>query len=223
MELVELSDYRLAPIGDGKGIRDCRFSISRGDIYSIDAALPDDAKLFLRALATLAKPLRGTYRFQGEQLDFSDYRRLLPIKRRIAYIAPDAALLSNRTLIENLLLPRSYFENVSDWDLPDDLAELCREFRITERLNLRPGEAAHEDVRLTVLLRELSKKPDLLLLERPRDFLTSRNFDVFAGVLKGMTQTGIPAVFLDPDSAAACRFPVKVVRIADGSLQTENS
>ncbi len=76
--------------------------ISAGDVCSLTSDNADDANLFLRALATLEVPASGEYFFQGERLDFSSYVNLLPYKRRIGYISPEASLIGNRTLRENL-------------------------------------------------------------------------------------------------------------------------
>jgi ABC-type ATPase involved in cell division len=223
MKLVELFDYSLAPFGEGKGIRECRFDLSLGEVCFIRAVLPDDAKLFLRALATLEKPLSGSYRFRGEALDFSDYRHLLPFKRKIAYVASDAALISNRSLLDNLRFVRAFFDNEMDSELPDDLMELFRQFQMEEKLHLRPGQVELEFVRLTIILRELSKKPEMLLLERPRDFLSPRNFDLFVGMLKDMIKDGVPVVCLASDEAFIGEFAGKEVRITEGSVETAAS
>jgi len=56
----------------------------------------------------------------------------LPIKRKIGYISSDLALISNRTLLDNLLLLKTYFEDTLSEELPDDMAELCRSLSTDE-------------------------------------------------------------------------------------------
>ena len=92
MHLIELSNYSLAPTGSGNGLDGFYLALSKGDIYSIQTDLIDDASNLLRALATLTHPIKGAYLFMGEKLDFSDYRKLLPYKKKIGYIAPDSAM-----------------------------------------------------------------------------------------------------------------------------------
>ncbi|MFC1817046.1 hypothetical protein ACFL0M_14170, partial [Thermodesulfobacteriota bacterium] len=97
MYLVELSDYTLIPTGTGYGLKNCYFSLSKGDICSIQADFIDDAHLFLKALAMLVAPANGTYHFKGKKVDFKDYRKSLPYKQQIGYVTPESTMISNRT------------------------------------------------------------------------------------------------------------------------------
>ena len=126
MAIIELKDYAHAPTGRGKGLQKFSFALSPGDAFSLHADRIDDAHLFLRALATLEPPEEGTYFFRGEALDFTKSRRLLPVRRKIAYLGTDAALIGNRTLRTNLLLGRYYHENKLDLELSDDVLSMCR-------------------------------------------------------------------------------------------------
>jgi len=109
--LIELSNYNLVVEGFVNSLKDICFTLAEGDACAIKAAAADDAYIFLKALATLVSPQTGTYRYMGETMDFSDYRKLLPFKKKIGYVGQDSAMLSNKTVRENLLLMRSYFEN----------------------------------------------------------------------------------------------------------------
>ncbi len=220
MRFVELSNYSLPPLEEGKGLHDFHFILADGDVYAINSDYPDDARLFLRALATLSAPDRGTYRFNDEVLDFSDYRLLLPYKRKIAYVSPDSAMISNRSIRDNLLLIRSYFENTASRELPEDMGELCRYFQLDGKLDQRPYQVSHEDVRLAIVVRELGKNPEILLLDRPRDFLGYRNFDLFTRILKDFVRDGTPIVFLSSDLSFVQEYAKKEVVITEGTLKT---
>ena len=92
MAIVELREYAHAPTGRGKGLQKFSFSLSQGDAFSLHADRIDDAHLFLRALATLEPPEEGTYFFKDEALDFTKSRKLLPVRRRIAYLGTGRSL-----------------------------------------------------------------------------------------------------------------------------------
>lgn len=223
MAVLELMNYVLAPIGHGKGIGEFHFTLSEGDICHVNADLVDDTNLFLRALATLVRPLRGAYLFKGEPLDFSDYRHLLPYKRRIAYISPYSSFLSNRTLFDNLHLMRSYFENALSQELPGEIMELCRFFQIEDKLDLIPAQVDPENLRLAVIIRELCKDPDFILIDGPRDFLGYRKFDLFSEVLQRMLESGTPLVFSASDEAFARKHSNKEIMIANGVLTVDDN
>jgi ABC-type ATPase involved in cell division len=204
--LIELFDCEFAPIGEGNGLRQFHFKLSEGDICVLNADLPDDGHLFLRALATLDAPVQGCYFFRGTKLDFSDYRNLLPFRKRIGYITPDSALLVNRSIQENIMLMHAYFDDVANYQTDIYRTELCSRFRIHDKLDLRPAQVDREDLRLALITRELLKFPDFLIIERPRDYLSPEKFSLFTEVLQERIRSGLPIVLLSSDEAFVTSF-----------------
>ncbi len=94
MDIIELKNYSLAPIGKGLGLRPFDFRLAQQEVCSVNCERADDAHLFVRALATLESPIEGKYSFKGTPLDFSSYLNLLPYKRKISFIS--AQLRSSR-------------------------------------------------------------------------------------------------------------------------------
>jgi len=218
MALLELSAYALAPTGNGKGIGAFDFTLAEGDVWLVKADLADDANLFLRALATLVRPERGRYIFKGEILDFADYRNLLSIKRRIAYIPYYSSLISNRTLFDNLQLMDAYFGGFLSRTLPEKAMNLCRLFRLEDKLDLRPAHVDPESLRLAVIVRELCKEPAVILVEGPKHFLSHEKFSLFSELLQGMSASGVPLVISSPDENAAMPSGRKEAWITNGIL-----
>jgi ABC-type lipoprotein export system ATPase subunit len=220
MPLIELCDYVLAPMGSGYGIQRFSFAISQGDVYAVEASHPDDATLFLRALATLVSPRKGIYRFDGKPKDVGNYRDLLDCKQRIGYIAPDAALISNLTLRQNLLLRRFYFENTLNDQLDDTLQTLCRSFNILDKLDKRPTGLNTMDVQAAIVIRELTKDPDVLLLIRPEDFIGHTYFDLLGRLFNDWIDKRLPMVLLSYDRRMIRRFANRKVTITNSVLTT---
>ncbi|MGD9212744.1 MAG: ATP-binding cassette domain-containing protein [Desulfobacteraceae bacterium] len=219
MNLIKIERYSLAPWGASSGIRNANFVLRPGEVIAITLDVPDDGHLFLRALATLITPIQGKYFFQGQQLEFSDYRNLLHIKRKIGYVSTDAALISNRTILENLLLMRYYFENSLTIDLNETMETLCSQCGLHDKLRLRPANLNPLDVQLVIYIRELAKQPKILLLDRPEDIMIpSKNFKGLISHFEGLVSTGLPVVMLSYDPGFIERFATKVVQIRDGKI-----
>lgn len=204
--MIDLTDYCIRPEGTGKGLSKLNFSLSPGDVISIDTKYPDDASLFLKALATLAAPDKGVYRFDGKVIDLSNYRKALPCKKRIGYISLDTALISNRTIRENLLLMRFYDENRLSLPLDQRAAKLCRWFGMSDKLDLKPGEVHSQDRLNAIVVRELSKRPDILLLDRPEDVMGLKNFNLFQNILKYMLKSKLSVVFFTLNTRFSAAF-----------------
>ena len=218
MPIIELTDYTLEPEGTGNGLTDFRFSLFSGDGYAVQTDSIDDAALFLKALVTLVSPRKGTYCFNDMKIDLSDYRNSLPCKRRMGYISSDAALISNRTIRENLLFMRYFHEDSLLLPLDDHVSELCRKFDIFDKLDRRPGELHPQDINNTITIRELSKYPDVLVLERPEDFIDHTKFNLFMETVTAMTLQKVPVVFYSSDTNFIKSFSNKRLNISKGRL-----
>lgn len=219
MNLIELSDYRIASTRP-EGLAWEHLALCVGDVCAVKAASPVDAALFLRALTTLVSPKSGVYRFDGQTLDFSDYRKLLLYKKRIGYITAESNMISNRSIRENLLLMRNYHENSLTLSLDERTEDLCRRFDIHDKLDLRPGQLRPFELRYAVAVRELTKASDLMLLDRPEDFIGQDKLDLFSEILKSDIIPGQVVVFFSLD-----RYFVKThanceIRIDEGAVRT---
>ncbi len=218
--MIELSDYTLLPIGAGNGLNGFCFSIVEGDICSIDADSPDDAHLLLKAIATLVRPLKGTYKFMGKKLDFSNDKQLLSCKKQTGYITSDAALINNLSIRENLLLMRYYFENSLSLNIDKKTAELCANFNIYDKLDLRPGDLRPIEAQAAIAIRELSNSPAILLIEHPESFVMRSQFNMFKEILKDTLSSGCPLVFISHDKGFIEEFSNRNIFISKGTLTT---
>jgi len=217
MYLINLVDYTIDSLEKDCGFDKLNFVLSRDDAFAINTDSSDRAHMFLKALAMLVKPVYGDFYFKDKKVDFSDYRNLLSLKKKIGYIASDSAMIGNITVRENLLYSRYYFENSLSLSLDETAKKLCKNFGIYDKLDMRPGRLRSVDLRIAIAIRELVKSPDILLLERPEDFIGHANFDLFVEVLRDMGLTKIPLVFISYNKDFIKEFSNKKILLKDGT------
>lgn len=216
--LLELTDYTLAASGSGFGINGFYFSLNPGDVCAIDSPNPDDAHLFMRALATLVRPLTGTYTFMGHSHDLRHYEDMLCCKQKIGYVAPDAALISNLTVRQNLMLQRYYHEERLDIDLEKEVFDLCTAFGIADKLDKRPATLHAMEVQAAIIVREVTKKPVFLLLGQPEDFVGHAKYDLIVDMFNRLVADRVPMVLLTYDRRLVRRYVNRKILITNGSL-----
>ncbi len=223
MPLIELTDYVLKPekTGSGQGIGPCTLSMDKGAVYIMKTDSANDAHLFFKGLATLAYPSRGAYRYKGETLIFSDYRKLLPTKKTIGYLTADTALISNRSIRENLALGRAYFHNDMTSNLDKDTLDLCEVFGIEGVLEQRPTNLGFTDNKSAMMVREIAKNPDILLLEYPEEFCLSEGdaLEVLIETIKTKLDLGMTLVFLTYEEDFSRCFSGKTLEISSGCVR----
>jgi len=219
LNIVTLENYTLQDTATGSRLRDFNFSLATGDTYAIDADYADEARLLAGALATLIHPVSGTYTFQETVLDFGNYQNLLEIKRQIGYFGPQAALVSNMTVRQNLMLTRAYFENRLDLDLHDEVKDLCAEFQLTEKLDLRPTALSPMDIRAAIIIREITKPVQLFIMDSPEALIGQPGFNYLVTKLQQMTTAGLPLVLQCENNELTARLTERKLRIPLGGIE----
>ncbi|HSO17916.1 MAG TPA: ATP-binding cassette domain-containing protein [Desulfosarcina sp.] len=210
----------LAAVLPGSSIR-CRLdglAIGRGDIVALDFEAPADGRFLMRILATLAAPLSGQYRFDGESVALDDYRQCLSVKRRVGYVAADAAMISNRTVRENLLLSRFYHENDLSIDLDETMAALCADAGLSGKLHWRPSELSDGELLKAIAIRELGKSPAVMLVDRPENFMAASEDDGLFHHIKNVVQSGTAVVF-QSHSRRVTEIAGRRLTLADGVIR----
>ena len=223
MQWIDLENYTLPGSEERPGLETFSISISKGDICWLDADIAEDALIFFKALATLIIPLSGSYHFEGERLDFTRPNTLLPYKKTIGFITTHSALISNRSIRENLTLMRSYANNSLSARIDDETFELCRHFSIADKVDLRPEKLEQSDRRAAIVIREISKATRLLLLEKPEIYLGHAGFYLYDWLLRGLMDEGVPMVFTSDDKNFIDSVSNRALVLHNGRLKEKDS
>lgn len=219
MKLIELTEYSFSSNKTGRPFQPFNFVLAPGDAVSVSTDSADDALTLLKALATLIYPLQGEYRYRENRLDFSNYRNLLDTKKNIGFITSHSALISNLTVRENLLLMNAYFMNSFSKQLNHRTQALCELFSLEDKLELRPAALTEHDYHFAVTVKELIKKPELLLMEYPEKFAGIVNLKIFETLLSDMLSNGMCAVFLSEYQDFIETFSQRELVISKGTIQ----
>ena len=218
MSIIELTNYSIESRKTGRPFSPFGFSLAYGDVLSISTDSAEDALTLLKALATLVAPLGGEYRYMQTPLDFSNPEKLLAVKKKIGFVTSHTALISNRSVRENLLLQRAYFTNSLSNKLDAHTQALCDLFNLGDKLEMRPADLTEHDYRCAVTVRELVKKPVVLLMEYPEKYVGIANLDAFNDILFDMLGGELGIVFLSEFKNFIETFSKRDLVISNGSL-----
>jgi ABC-type ATPase involved in cell division len=197
----------------------CRLVVNPGDWIAVLSDKPAACRHLFRVLATLERPIEGEYLFNGKPVELINYRDCLAIKRRIGYVAADTALISNRTLRENLLLTRFYYENDLTIDIDETVRGLCRSAGLTGKLEHRPSALSGVELLKAIAIREIAKAPLVMLIEQPEHFMQMTPDDGMFQHLKQMVQSGTAVVFHSNNNAMT-GLANRRLALADGTIHT---
>jgi ABC-type molybdenum transport system ATPase subunit/photorepair protein PhrA len=113
---------------------------------------------------------------------------------------------------------RSFHEDSLVLTLDDRTVELCRQFDIVDKLDLRPGQLHQRDLKNTIIVREIAKHPLVLALERPEDFIDHADYRFFKETLTAMMRPHPTLVFYSSDPDFIRLFSNKRIKISKGRL-----
>ena len=221
MTVVELTSV-LTPGGASQaGLAPIDLRLSAGEVGEVTSDSPDMAHTFLETLALITTPVSGSYTLEGAMMDPKRRAAWLRGRRRIGYIGPVAALISNMSIRENLLLARSYYENRLDLDLPDEIAAVCEELGMARKLDLRPGMLSPKDIRMFIAIREIMKDAALLVLDSPEDIIGHHGFDHLMKRLYEAVGSGTVMVFYSGGDNVLHKMTTRRFRIQNGVLEEQ--
>lgn len=219
MAVIALKDYCLAPENGTQGLAPFDISLASGDVCAVQTDTPDLGHLFLRAVAMILDPLFGEYHFDGVQLSPRRYDEWLQYRRRISYVGPFSALISNLSIRENLLLSRYYYENDLSVPLSEDVEGLCHAAGLSAKLALRPADLTPLGRRIAIAIRELSREARLIVLDHTEDLLGHAAFKLLLGRIQTMQRQGVPVIMMSEGDSPIHRMTNRTIVIAGGRLR----
>jgi ABC-type ATPase involved in cell division len=91
-----------------------------------------------------------------------------------------------------------------------------------QKLDMRPAELNSIEAQLAIVIREISKNPLVLLIDRPEDFIGHAKFDYLVETFNAWISEQKPVVFVSYDRRLIRRFANRKVLITNGVLNTVN-
>ena len=216
--IIEITGLVLIPPGSTSPYGINRLTVDTGDVIAIAADTPADSRHLLRVLATLAQPEKGNYRFNGTTVNLKQYRQCLAVKRRIGYVAADSTMISNRTILENLLFTRFYYENDMTIDIDRTMGALCRDAGLFQNLNRRPSALSGGELLKAITIREMGKAPEVMLIDQPENFMATTTNNALFSHLKQMVRSGTAVVFISHNSEMSS-LANRRLTLADGRIR----
>jgi molybdate transport system ATP-binding protein len=156
----------------------------------------------LRVVAGLARPSRGSVRFDGD-----DWTGLQPERRRVGLVFQDYALFPHLSVRRNV----AYGGPVRD---------LLERLRIAHLAEARPGELSGGERQRVALARALARDPAVLLLDEPLAALDAHTkSEVRHELSELLRELRLPTLLVTHDYEDAAALADEVGVLVDGTLR----
>ena len=122
----------------------------------------------LKIMAGLLTPNMGRVIINNNDITKLFEKDYLRLRRRIGFAFQDAALISNLSIKENLILPLKYrFKNITEKQIEKRVGEIIEKISLEDSLYLRPAQLSHGEQKLVSIMRAIITEPELLFLDEP--------------------------------------------------------
>ena len=144
----------------------------------------------LQILAGLQIPTSGSYLINGIPVEKMSFEEFLPFRLRIGYGFGMGGLISNRTLFENLILPLTYHKLCPQQEAINVVLTLMDRFKLMKYKDLRIAYVSPSHRKITILIRAIIMKPEVLLLDDPNIRVSTEIQQKYAELLREQINNG---------------------------------
>jgi putative ABC transport system ATP-binding protein len=203
-----------------RAVDDVDIQIREGEFIIITGESGSGKTTLLNLLLGLTKPASGSVRFEGEDINSFDDRRLSEIRNeKIKYIPQGDSLLSSLTVRENILFPFV----IGGKEKPSDerLYELSDRLGITDLLDEYPSELSGGEMRRATIARAIINKPAVIIADEPTGNLDRDNTSKVMEIFKDISGEGT-AVVVVTHQRETLGYASKIFGMSHGKLTPEN-
>ena len=150
---------------DVRALRDCSFSVEKGEFVAIVGASGSGKSTLLNLCGGLDRPTGGKVFIGEEELYKNSDEKLAEIRRRkIGFIFQNYQLMPIMTAYENMVMPTLLDKRKIEKEYVEGLAEALG---ITDRLHHFPSQLSGGQQQRVAIGRALVNHPELILADEP--------------------------------------------------------
>ncbi|MBI9015089.1 MAG: amino acid ABC transporter ATP-binding protein [Clostridiales bacterium] len=174
--------------------------------------------------STLLRLIAGLETFQGGTLSVNDHRldendaHIVEHRKRIGFVFQDHNLFNHLTVMDNLLLVLEKVHNWSKVEAIPLIHSLLRDFDLYEHKDKYPHQLSGGQSQRVSIVRALSIKPELILLDEPTSSLDPiLTYDVLSAVKK-LAEEEIDFVIVTHEIGFAKSVADYIIFMDDGDI-----
>ncbi len=179
--------------------RPLSLGLNAGDLVLIDATDGDRVAAFADAAVGLTPPMTGRVRFLGRDWSELDADSSNAMRGRIGRLVGHGGWIDYLSVSENILLGQLHHTNRRETLLMDDAARVSRRFGLPGIPLARPSDLDEGDLQRAGLVRAFIGRPQLILLERPTQFVYPEIMEPLINAIRAARDRGAAVLWLTLD------------------------
>lgn len=205
--------------GDGQPavLRDVSLQIMAGEFVVLQGESGCGKTTLLKLLLRELCPQQGRIRVNGSYLDTMRSGQIARYRRSIGVVFQDFRLIEDRTVYENVMLPRivagSYGAQAGKW-----VSAVLNLLGIAGLYRQYPRELSGGEKQKVCLARAIVNQPRLLLADEPTGNLDPNSAAEVFAFMEEINHRGITVLLVTHELTQRPRYGHRILRLQDGVL-----
>ena len=167
-------------------VKDVSFSVKKGELLLIVGSSGSGKSTLLNMIGLLDRPTNGKILIDGtDTTNLKDGNLSAFRNSKLGFVFQFSNLLSDLTVLENVLLPRKIQQN---GDATDDATKLLRTVGLEKEIHKRANKISGGQAQRVAIARALINKPLIVLADEPTGNLDSVNAETIVQLMKSMAE-----------------------------------
>lgn len=200
-------------------LRNITLSIKSGELTSIIGPSGSGKSTLMHIIGLLDLPTEGTVKVNTIDVAKLKDDELSKLRNKfVGFVFQQFNLIPKLTVLENIMLPSIYTQEINPNEAKDRALKLLTRFRLSDKASSYPNRISGGQQQRTAIVRALIMNPDLILADEPTGNLDTKTgkdiLNIFVELNKKEKRT-IVIVTHDPTVAAKTK---RKIHIRDGKI-----
>jgi cell division transport system ATP-binding protein len=189
-------------------LSDISFSIGRGELVFLAGPSGAGKSTILRMIAGIERPTSGQVLVNGQDVARLNPSALPYFRRNLGLILQDHALLLDRTIIDNVMLPL-LISGSSKNDALIRANTALEKMNLSDKVDAYPLALSGGEQQRVAIARAIVNRPQLILADEPTAYLDRDNAKQVMNALQAFQAAGVTCIISSHDE----EFLVKANRV----------
>ncbi|WP_286261165.1 ABC transporter ATP-binding protein [Thalassotalea atypica] len=223
IELTNISKTFLTEEIETRALNNINITINKGEYLSLSGQSGCGKSTLLSLLGLLDAPTEGRYLINDTDMSGLNRDQRAKIRsEQIGFVFQSFNLISDLTVVENVMLPLTYQSGLSKQAILDKVNEVLEKVQMSHRKNHYPSQLSGGQQQRVAVARALVNDPTIILADEPTGNLDSANAEAVLQLFDQLHQDGATICMVTHDPASAKRAS-RCLEMFDGRLIADNA
>ncbi|MBR2831290.1 amino acid ABC transporter ATP-binding protein [Candidatus Saccharibacteria bacterium] len=206
--------------GKNKVLNGIDFKLTEGERVVILGPSGSGKSTFLRCINWMEEPTAGEMYFDGELVTEKNIRR---VRRDIGMVFQHFNLISNMTVLENLLLAPLKLKVMKKPEAEKRARELLKHIGLLNKIDAYPASLSGGQKQRVAIVRAMMLSPEVMLFDEPTSALDPESIGDVLSLISELAERGMTIMIVTHEMSFAKEIATRVVFLDKGKIIEEGT